>query len=278
MDFYRFIKIMKPNDLKTANEQARKAWNQNAVLWDERMGEGNDWVEYLVWPATERLLDLKPGEKILDIACGNGLTSRRLAEMGAEVVAFDFSEEQIQFARKRTTQKAERIKYLVLDATDEAALLKLGEYKFDATNCSMALFDIADIQPLFSALSKLLKPGGRFVFSVAHPCFNTSEKAHLAELEERDGKIYTVYSMKVYNYIDSRIERALAFRNQTNPQLMFHRPLRELFRPGFEAGFVLDGLEEPTFPADMPVGKNQVSWNSNYCKIPPVLVARMRLL
>jgi 2-polyprenyl-3-methyl-5-hydroxy-6-metoxy-1,4-benzoquinol methylase len=269
---------MKTIDLKSANKLARKAWNQNAAFWDERMGEGNDWVEYLVRPATERLLDIKPGEKILDIACGNGLTSRRLAEMGADVVAFDFSEEQIQFARKRTTHNAERIEYLVLDATDEAALLTLGENKFDAANCSMALFDIADIQPLFRALSKLLKPGARFVFSVAHPCFNTSEKAHLAELEERDCKIYTVYSMKVYNYIDSRIERALSFRDQTNPQIMFHRPLYELFRPGFDAGFVLDGLEEPTFPADMPVGKNQISWNSNYCKIPPVLVARMRIL
>jgi 2-polyprenyl-3-methyl-5-hydroxy-6-metoxy-1,4-benzoquinol methylase len=267
---------MKPTDLKSANKRARNAWNQNAALWDERMGEGNDWVEYLIWPAMERLLDLKPGEKILDIACGNGLNSRRMAEMGAEVVAFDSSKEMIHFARKRTSQNAERIEYLVLDATDEAALLMLGEHKFDAANCSMALFDISDIQPLFRALSKLLKPGARIVFSVAHPCFNTSEKAHLAEQEERDGKIYTVYSMKVYNYIDSRIERAVAFRDQTNPQLIFHRPLHELFRAGFEAGFVLDGLEEPTFPPDLPVGKNQVSWNSNYCKIPPVLVARMR--
>jgi len=278
VNYYQFIKIMKTNELKSANKQERKAWNQNAALWDERMGEGNDWVEYLVWPSTERLLDMKSGEKILDIACGNGLTSRRLAEMGTDVVAFDFSEEQIRFARKRTTQNVERIKYLVIDATDEPALLNLGEDKFDAANCSMALFDIADIQPIFRALSKLLKPGARFVFSVAHPCFNTSEKAHLAELEERDGKIYTVYSMKVYNYIDSRIERALAFRDQTNPQLMFHRPLHELFRAGFEAGFVLDGLEEPTFSPDLPVGKNQISWNSNYCKIPPVLVARMRIL
>jgi len=277
VNYYQFIKIMKTNHLKSANEQARKAWNQNAELWDERMGEGNDWVEHLVWPATERLLDLKPGEKILDIACGNGLNSRRMAEIGADVVAVDFSKEMIHFARKRTKQNAERIKYFVIDATDEQALLALGEYKFNAAHCSMALFDIADIQPLFRALSKLLKPGARFVFSVAHPCFNTSQKAHLAEQEERDGKIYTVYSMKVYNYIDSRIERAVAFRDQTNPQLIFHRPLHELFRPGFEAGFVLDGLEEPTFPHDLPVGKKQVSWNSNYCKIPPVLVGRMRL-
>ena len=269
---------MKKINLKTANEQVREAWNQNASFWDERMGEGNDWVEYLVWPATERLLGLLRGERVLDIACGNGLTSRRIADMGAEVVAFDFAEEMIHFARKRTTQNADWITYFVIDATDEKALLALGENKFEAALCSMALFDIADSKPLFRALSKLLKPDGRFVFSVAHPCFNTSEKAHLAEQEERDGKIYTVYSMKVYNYIDSRIERAVAFRDQENPQILFHRPLQDLFSPGFEAGFALDAFEEPTFPPDLPVGKNPLSWNSNFCKIPPVLVARMRLL
>ena len=65
--------------VRQANEETRQAWNENAAFWDQRMGEGNDFVEVLVWPATERLLDLKVGERVLDIACGNGLTSRRLA-------------------------------------------------------------------------------------------------------------------------------------------------------------------------------------------------------
>jgi hypothetical protein len=41
------------------------------------MGEGNDFVEVLIWPATERLLDITSGDRVLDIACGNGLTSRQ---------------------------------------------------------------------------------------------------------------------------------------------------------------------------------------------------------
>jgi 2-polyprenyl-3-methyl-5-hydroxy-6-metoxy-1,4-benzoquinol methylase len=61
-------------DLGQANQAAREAWNQNAAFWDERMGEGNDFVELLIWPATERKAG--PGERILDIACGNGLPSR----------------------------------------------------------------------------------------------------------------------------------------------------------------------------------------------------------
>ena len=52
----------------------------------------------------------------------------------------------IAHARARTTHHAERITYLVLDASDEAALLALGEASFDAALCNMALFDMAGIQ------------------------------------------------------------------------------------------------------------------------------------
>lgn len=66
------------HDLEQANLATRDAWNRNAAFWDRRMGEGNDFVEVLTWPATVRLLDLQPGQRVLDVACGNGLTSRRL--------------------------------------------------------------------------------------------------------------------------------------------------------------------------------------------------------
>ena len=91
------------DDLAQANEESRRAWDENAAFWDERMGEGNDFVEVLSWPPTERMLALEAGERVLDIACGNGLTSRRMAAMGAEVVATDFSEEMIAHARRRST-------------------------------------------------------------------------------------------------------------------------------------------------------------------------------
>jgi 2-polyprenyl-3-methyl-5-hydroxy-6-metoxy-1,4-benzoquinol methylase len=271
--------------LQQANEATRSAWNQNAAFWDERMGEGNDFVEVLIWPATERLLELRPGERVLDIACGNGLSSRRLAAMGAHVVAFDFSEEMIAYARERTTQYAERIEYLVLDATDEAALLALGEGRFDAAICNMALFDMAEIKPLMRALARLLRPtqagprpGGRFVFSVLHPCFNSPHMAHVAEMEDREGDIVTVYAVKVFGYLSPTVAQAVAMRGQPKPQLVFHRPLQVLLGAGLDAGFVLDGLEERAFPPDHPAGKNPLGWGPNFSEIPPVLVARMRLV
>jgi 2-polyprenyl-3-methyl-5-hydroxy-6-metoxy-1,4-benzoquinol methylase len=269
--------MMTAKHLQQANEENRAAWNENAAFWDERMGEGNHFVEVLIWPATERLLGLRPGERVLDIGCGNGLYARRLAAMGAKVVAFDFAEELIARAVERTTEHAERIDYFVLDATDETALLGLGERQFDAAICSMALFDMPEIEPLMRALARLLRPGGRFVFSVIHPCFNSPHMAFVAEMEDREGETVTTYSIKVLNYISPKVTHAAAIRGQPQPQLVFHRPLQVLLGAGFESGLILDGLEERAFPPDHPVGDKPLSWGGNFSEIPPVLVARMRL-
>jgi 2-polyprenyl-3-methyl-5-hydroxy-6-metoxy-1,4-benzoquinol methylase len=268
---------MENDQLQRANQETRDAWNQNASFWDERMGEGNDFDQVLTWPATERLLELCPRERILDVACGNGLTSRRLAEMGARVVAFDFSEEMIRLARRRTVQHAERVSYHVLDATDEVGLVALGEGAFDAALCNMALFDIADIRPIMRALARLLRPGGRFVFSVLHPCFNSPHMAHVAEMQDRDGDIVTVYSVRVFSYISPTVSQAVAIRGQPVPQLLFHRPLEVLLGTAFQSGFVLDGFEERAFPRDHPSGRSPLSWGGDFSEIPPVLVARLRL-
>ena len=269
------------DELKHANEETRQVWNDNAGFWDERMGEGNDFVETLVWPATIRLLAPQAGEHILDIACGNGLSSRRLAKLGVNVTAFDFAAEMIAIARKRAGAQGEakqtpEIDYHVLDATDEAALLALGPGRFDGAICNMALFDMAEIKPLLHALGSLLRPGGRFVFSVLHPCFNSARMTHTAEVDYANGDITTTYAVKVSGYLTATVEYAQAIFGQPRKQLVFHRPLHELLGAGFEVGFVLDGLEEPGFPPDHPAGKNPLAWGRNFSEIPPVLVARLK--
>lgn len=260
-----------------ANDETRKAWNESASFWDDRMGEGNDFVDLLVWPATLRLLAVQPNERILDVACGNGLSSRRLAALGAKVVACDFSTEMLARARERTVDHAEKIRYQVVDATDESALLALGEGSFHAALCQMALFDMADIRPLMRALTRLLRPGGRFVFSVIHPCFNNPHAVQMAEMEDREGEIVTVYSVKVTGYITESVMRGVAMLGQPRPHLYFHRPLHSLLGAGLDAGFVLDGFEERAFPPEHPPARLPLSWSGKFSEIPPALVARMRV-
>src|SRR5512134_1693940 len=107
----------------TPNQISRDAWDANAENWDSRMGdEGNDFFNILCWPVLASFLDVQPDSAILDIACGNGLTSRRLAALGAHVTAFDFSANLIEKAKARPNPDS-RISYHVIDAADESALL-----------------------------------------------------------------------------------------------------------------------------------------------------------
>jgi hypothetical protein len=75
-------------------------------------------------------------------------------------------------------------------------------------------------------------------------------------------------------YIRSKAAKGVAMRGQPVAQYYFDRPISALFNSGFKAGFVLDGLEEPTFRESADDGR--ANW-SNITEIPPALVARMRL-
>lgn len=265
---------MTVDDIPSLNDETRAAWDANAGTWDDRMGdEGNAFVNILQWPAIQPMLDLRPGQQVLDIACGNGLYARRLAALGAQVTAFDFSEQMI---RKAQARGAANIDFQVLDVTDEAALLGLGQGRFDSALCNMALFDIADIQPLFRALARLLKPRGVFVFSLTHPCFNNASSVHMAEEMDDEGQIKTIYSVKVSRYMTPYHAHGLALINQPKPQVYFERPLQYYFECGFENGFVLDAFQERAFPPEQPAS-GPLTWGGQFSEIPPVLVARMRL-
>ena len=262
--------------MENLNQTTKEAWDANAKVWDTRMGnEGNDFFNSLCWPALASLLDPKPGDTILDIACGNGLTTRRLAEMGCQVTAFDFSANLIEYAKNRLTNYQSLITLHILDATNEDQLLSLGEVRFDAALSNMALFDMADVEPLFRALPKLLKPGGTFVFSIAHPCFNNASSMHVVE-EIDDGEIKTIYSVKISRYMTPYSARGLALRNQPKPQIYFERPLQYYLNLAFKNGFILDGFEERAFPPETPQS-TPLGWGGKFSEIPAAIVARLRL-
>ena len=103
----------------------RRRWDANARWWDDRIGDGNDFQTLLIEPATERLLEVSAGDTILDVACGAGRFARRMADLGARVVAFDYSAEFIARARERTTGDA-AVEYHVVDAANPDAVASLG--------------------------------------------------------------------------------------------------------------------------------------------------------
>ena len=264
---------MNPREPELTRE-TQEIWEHNAQWWDQAVGEGDRFQQHLVLPATERLLETRPEQRILDLACGNGLFARRLAARGARVLACDFSPTFLQLAKARTQDHADRIEYRQVDLTQKDEILAVGAQRFDAAVCGMALMDIAAIEPLLQGLAVLLRPGGRFVFSVLHPCFNTTGTSILAEQEDRAGVLRTTHSVRVTRYLGLEPEKGIGIPGQPALQYYFHRPLSVLFPACFRAGFVMTGIEEPAFSERGDA--RPMNWDS-LPEIPPVLVARLEL-
>jgi len=261
-------------DFPDLASESRDIWDQNARWWDGRMGEGNDWHRLLIAPAVEKLLGIHAGERVLELACGNGQFARRLASMGARVVACDSSAAFLDCARSRTTEHSESIEYRLIDLTDEESLAALGTGEFDAAVCNMALMDIASITSLLLAVRRALKAGGHFVFSVPHPCFNTNGTTLLVERDDYQGDGSVTFSVRVTKYRGLSPEKGFGIVGQPQPHYYFHRPLHSLLGACFKAGMMLDGLEEPAFTASSSTIAPR--WD-NCDEIPPVLAARLRV-
>jgi SAM-dependent methyltransferase len=181
----------------------------------------------------------------------------------------------VERARARSAPELrERIEYAVADATDEGQLLALGEGRFDAVVCNMAFMDMATLDPLLRAARRLLKPEGRFVFCVTHPCFNTPDHVKVVEEEDRAGRIVLTYSIKIPHYLRPTIEKGAGMPGEPEPHYYFHRSLSDLLAACFGAGFVLDGLEEPSVTGPMQ-SDLVLNWG-HYPDIPPVLACRLR--
>jgi len=259
-------------------EESQAIWDEKAAWWDAFMGDdGNDFHRKLIRPPVKELLDLKPGERVLDAACGNGLFARHLASEGIEVVAFDSSQSFLDSAKVRGGAENERIDYRRVDATDLEQMLTLGEAGFDAAVCLMAIMDLPVIEPFFQAIARLLKPTGRFVFATSHPAFSRVDHKRIVELDDSSGEIETVYSIKIAGYNTAVTGKGVGVRGEPAPHYYFDRPLHQILKAGFQAGLVVDGLEEPTFEGYEPQPERPFSW-VNYMDIPPALVVRMRRL
>jgi ubiquinone/menaquinone biosynthesis C-methylase UbiE len=251
------------------NDDVRNIWNANAEFWDGRMGEGNAFHRTLIEPTQLSLLNIKPGQRILDVACGNGQFARKMAEQGAIVTATDFSEKMIEIAKSKPSST---IEYQVIDATRASDLTKLEGRHFDAVVCTMAIMDMESIEPLAGHLPRLLVKGGVFVFSTLHPCFNSLDTVLCTERDEPDGNLRDRYSVRVYDYLVERHGLGIAMVGQPQKQYYFHRPVSSILRVFFKAGFVLDGLEEPSF---RDINSDRV-FDNVYRNIPPALVCRLR--
>lgn len=153
---------------------------ETAQKWDpERYAKNARFVADLGMPVVELLAPM-PGERILDLGCGDGALTARLAAMGCKVMGVDASPELVAAARE-----------LGLDArtVDGQKLAFQGD--FDAVFSNAALHWMLHPDDVIAGVHRALKPGGRFVAEMGgHGCIASIKEALLAALDRRglDGR------------------------------------------------------------------------------------------
>jgi 2-polyprenyl-3-methyl-5-hydroxy-6-metoxy-1,4-benzoquinol methylase len=106
----------------------------------------------------ERALELTPGSRVLDVACGNGRHAVELARRGCRVTGVDLSREFLDLARQAATAANVSVEYRLSEMRDLPAT---GE--FDAAYCwgnSFGYLDHAGVGAFLTALAGALRPGG----------------------------------------------------------------------------------------------------------------------
>jgi 2-polyprenyl-3-methyl-5-hydroxy-6-metoxy-1,4-benzoquinol methylase len=137
----------------------------------------------VVIPATIRLVEdagRLQDAIICDMACGQGVIARELAQRGAYVTGIDISERLLALARGQSVAAPHAISWRHDDAQVGRTL---ADTSFDGVVCNMALMDIPDLAAALRTISRMLRPGGWFVFSITHPCVQMPDSAWMTRID-----------------------------------------------------------------------------------------------
>jgi len=234
-----------------------ESWDRMAGWYDAKQGDVGDlWHRTLIDPTFLRVVGDVRGRRVLDLACGNGYLSRRFARAGAKVVAVDASARMVERARAREDREPLGIEYHVADVVH---LSMLGAASFDLVACNMALMDIEDAAGAIREVARVLRSKGRFVASLAHPCFDQGPTS--TWLLERFFRTTNV-SRKVTRYREpfhDEIPWEIA-PGQIVTTTGYHRPLSWYAQVLREAGLLIQSLEEPAPTPEFIEGSTQGSY------------------
>ncbi len=142
-----------------------RTYEKNAAFVHESAGEVLEW------------LAARPGERILDLGCGDGQLTFRIAATGAAVVGVDASPEMVAAARSRDIQADEA----------GAELLPYAGGGFEAVFSNAALHWVRGQEEMMGEVRRVLKPGGRFVAEMGGHCNIAAIRVALMAVLARHG-------------------------------------------------------------------------------------------
>jgi trans-aconitate methyltransferase len=165
------------------------------------------------------LLEPRAGEKILDLGCGSGQLTSKIAESGADVTGLDRSEEMIAEARRNFPS-------LRFEIGDAAKFTVDG--RLDAVFSNAALHWVKDADGVAASVAQALRPGGRFVLEMGG---KGNTQTVLDAIREVAGPVETPWYFPSVGEYTSLLERhgfEIAFAT------LFDRPTRVEGEDGLE--------------------------------------------
>ena len=221
--------------------KALRAWEKVAQDWDRFVETGADYHRWkLHGPALLRAVGNVKGLKVLDVGCGQGWFSRQLARRGARVIGIDWSSGMLRYAQDHEKQRRSRIKYIQCDASQVDT--RFPPKSFDLATSCMALMDMPRVGDVMAGIAHILKPTGRFIFSISHPINSAPASRWFRRRIGRHGPwLLDGYFKEGPNDILWKLRGS----DQTLRAPQWHRTLGGWFQLIKDGGLVVTGLWEP---------------------------------
>jgi ubiquinone/menaquinone biosynthesis C-methylase UbiE len=210
------------------------SWGGVASWYDDYLKDEDTYQAKVIAPNLMRMLSLREGERVLDVACGQGYFTRLAREKSGDVAGADISKELIAKARAQAPDAS----FYVAPASN-LNFAKDGTY--DAALCVLALQNIEDLPATFKEVRRVLKPGGRFVFVLNHPAFRVLKRSSWGFDEDAKAQYRRIdgYLSSAKVSVDMHPGRA---RSATT--VSYHRSLQDFFKALSGAGLAVTRLEE----------------------------------
>jgi len=211
------------------------SYTENADFWVKIIRENMDrYRSDLTDPAVLQAVGNIQGLRVLDAGCGEGYLSRILARQGANVTGLDACAELVDAAR----EEAQREGLTIDHVTADVAAIPIESASLDLVVVNHVVTDLKDPEQPFREFGRVLKPGGRIVIMMLHPCFYSAQ----AERKALRG-----YAEPTHYFSVRVVEQEFNVAGITSPAkvTMWFRPLETYMDLLTQNGFVITTLNEP---------------------------------
>ena len=210
---------------------------ENSANWyvDLLRDPRNTYQGRLILPNLLRLMNIKKGEPVLDLACGQGFFSREFFKSGARVIGVDLSDKLVEIAKKESPKEID------FHVSDASSLPFVEKNSTDKVVIVLSIQNMKDLNPVLKECGRVLKSKGKLLLVLNHPAFRTPHESSWGYDEEKK-----VQFRRINRYL-SELKSEIKIHPGGNPKevtLSFHRPLQSYFKSLEKNGFAVSRLEE----------------------------------